>query len=74
MNRLLDRLDSTWQRVGLAAVLSGAIVLSLNAFAASSYEQTQKIQQESARGQHCQKWSYEKRDKEVRPVCVKWPK
>lgn len=68
------RLDTTWKRVLAAGLLSGAIVLAVSTFAESSYVQTQKVQQESARGQHCEKWNYRAVNGDSQVTCVKWPR
>lgn len=73
MNRIGRWLDAPWKRIMAAAVLSGLIILAVSAFAESSFVQTQKVQQESARGQHCEKWNYDTVDGETRVTCVKWP-
>lgn len=73
MNYLSRWLDTTWKRVLAAAVLSGVIVVAVSAFAESSYVQTQKVQQESARGQHCEKWRYDSVDGDTQATCIRWP-
>lgn len=68
-------LDTTWKRVVAAALLSGAIIFSISTFAESTYITSQKVQIESAKGQHCQKWTYAKTPGGERMVsCVKWAK
>ncbi len=74
MNWVGRQLDSTWKRVAAAVLLSGVIILAVNAFAESSFVQTQKVQQESAQGQHCQQWKYETVDGGTRVTCTKWPR
>ena len=64
--------DATWKRVVLAAVVSVAIIFSLRSFASSSDIETQKVQLESARGQHCQKWQTKRVDDQPKVECVKW--
>lgn len=72
MNLLLGKLDSIPRRIIAASVVSGMIVASLNVFAESSYVQTQKIQQETARGEHCQKWQTTQNNGETQVKCLKW--
>lgn len=68
-------LDATWKRLIAACVLSGVIILSISTFAESTYVQSQKLQLESARGQHCQKWEYKKVANGEKTVsCLKWAK
>lgn len=74
MERITAILDTTWKRALAAVVLSGAIILAVSAFAQNSYVQTQKVQQESARGQHCQQWKYQKSGNDTVVSCVKWPR
>ncbi len=74
MNWNSFRLDTTWKRLLAAAVLSVGIILAVSTFAESSYVQTQKVQQESAQGQHCQKWDYRTVNGDSQVTCVKWPK
>lgn len=66
-------LNKTWKRFIAAVVLSGLIILAVQTFAESSYVQTQKIQQEGVRGQHCKKWSYQKQGNDTAVTCVSWP-
>ena len=66
-------LNTTWKRLLAALVISAVIILAINTFAASSYDQTQKIQQESARGQKCQRWSHQQVNGDSRVTCTKWP-
>lgn len=73
MNWIGNQLDTTWKRVLAAGLLSGLIVMAVSVFAESSYVQTQKIQQESARGQHCEQWSYQTLNGVTQIVCQKWP-
>ncbi|MSU75909.1 hypothetical protein EXS54_00315 [Patescibacteria group bacterium] len=72
MQWISEKLDATWKRVLAAAVLSGAIILAVSTFASSSYVQTQKVQIESARGQHCLSWKYQTVNKETHVSCNKW--
>lgn len=74
MNWIGRQLDATWKRVLAAALLSGVIILAVNTFAESSYVQTQKVQQESARGQHCEQWKYQTVDGQSEVSCAKWPR
>ena len=67
------QLDATWKRILAAALLSGLIILAVSTFAESSYVQTQKVQQESARGQHCQRWNYQTVNGNTQVTCTKWP-
>lgn len=72
MQWLTEKLDSTWKRVLAAAVLSGAIVFAVSTFASSSYVETQKVQLETAQGQHCEKWKYSHTDRGTQASCIKW--
>ena len=64
--------DATWKRVVMAALTSAAIIFSLQTFASSSYIQTEKIRQETARGQHCLKWQvHEVNDQQI-VECLRW--
>jgi hypothetical protein len=68
-------LDATWKRLIAATLLSGAILFSISTFAESTYITSQKLQIESARQQHCQKWAYKKTPNGERSVsCAKWAK
>lgn len=66
-------LDKTWKRVLVAGLLSGVIILAVSTFAESSYVQTQKVQQESARGQHCLHWDYKTANGDSQVTCTRWP-
>lgn len=68
-----QRLDTTWKRILAAGLLSGLIIMAISVFAESSYVQTQKVQQESNRGQHCERWSYQTVNGEQFVTCAKWP-
>lgn len=72
MNGLGTLLDATWKRVLAALVISGAIILSISTFAESTYVQSRKVQIESARGQHCQKWQVTTDNGTEQVACLKW--
>lgn len=72
MNYLTGKLDTTWKRLLAAGALSGIIILSISTFAESTYVQSQKLQQESARGQHCKKWQLKKSGDQTNVICLKW--
>lgn len=72
MKYLLEKLDAPWKRVIAATMLSAAIVLSISAFAESTYVSSQKLQIQSAKGQHCKKWTYDKGPEGRIPRCEKW--
>ena len=74
MNWISRQLDTTWKRILAAGLLSAAIILAVSTFAESSYVQTQKIQQESAAGQHCEQWKYRSVNGQTGVSCAKWPK
>lgn len=71
MEWLRTTLNTTWKRVVAALLLSAAIILAINTLAESTLVQTQKVQQESARGQHCQQWTYGSGSGST-VTCVKW--
>ena len=64
--------DAIWKRILMALVVSVVIVLSLQAFASSSDIETQKVQLESARGQHCERWQTKQVDGERQAECLRW--
>ena len=72
MDSLTNYLNRPWKRLVAAAALSGAIIFAVSTFASSSYVQTQKVQQESARGQHCKKWDITTEGNETVVHCLRW--
>lgn len=69
----ISLLDTSWKRLLAAAALSGAIIFSISTFAESTYIQSQKARIETDRGQHCQKWQYQKIGNGEKSVsCEKW--
>ena len=72
MDWIFRQLDSTPKRVLAALVVSAGIVFAVSSFAQTSYVQTQKVQIESEAGKHCQQWSYDTKDGEVRASCERF--
>ena len=64
--------DAVWKRVALAVLVSLAIIFSLRTFASSSDIETQKVQLESARDQHCEKWQISRQNGDPQAECVRW--
>lgn len=72
MQWISEKLDATWKRVLAAAILSGIIIFAVSTFASSSYVQTQKVQLESAQGQRCLDWAYDRVNGETVVSCERW--
>ncbi len=67
-------LDATWKRLLLAVVVSLGIILGFRVFAESTYVQSQKLQLESARGDHCKKWQVTSQNGLESVQCLRWSK
>ncbi len=69
MNHLLD---TTWKRLLVALLVAIGIYAAVAVFADSTYVETKKSQIETAAGQSCHTWTYEKGERGKEPVCRVW--